>query len=107
MRTRMQWRAAPCHRTGRRSNEAAHDVEEGGLARAVGSDDAERLTRLDVQCYVLERDQSAEPHADVVQAQSLTRSRRRHAHRRALSVSAVGGGTTVFRASRAAKKRTS
>src|SRR5256886_8326651 len=44
--------------------EAADDVEQRGLARAVGPDDGEDLPALDVQAHAAQREQSAEAHAD-------------------------------------------
>src|SRR2546426_4208682 len=44
--------------------EAADDVEQRGLAGAVGPDDGEDLPALDVQAHAAQREQSAEAHAD-------------------------------------------
>src|SRR2546425_8768769 len=44
--------------------EAADDVEQRGLARAVGPDDGEDLPALDVQAHAAQREQSAKAHAD-------------------------------------------
>ena len=40
---------------------AGHHVDEGRLARAVCSDDADNLARPDLDCHVVRRDNSAEP----------------------------------------------
>src|SRR5256885_2196161 len=80
-RTAPRHAARPAHAAPLGADEAADDVEESGLARAVGSDDADDPAGLDHERQVVERHQATEAHPDAVQRQAVhghhARSRRR------------------------------
>ncbi len=50
-----------------------HHVEERGLARTVGPDQAQNLTGVDAEIDVVQRGQTAELHRDVVDGQEYLR----------------------------------
>src|SRR5258705_2761930 len=55
--------------------EAADDVEERGLAGAVGADDGQDLAALDLEAHLVQRHQRAEAHADGLHFQQGPRHR--------------------------------
>ena len=61
------------HAAGVGAHEAADDVEQRRLARAVGADDADDLAGRDRQRDVVERRQAAEAHRETVHPQHLRR----------------------------------
>ena len=75
---------AEAHAAGVGAHEAADDVEERRLARAVGADHADDLAGRDRQRDVVERRQAAEAHRETVHLQHLCRfvARERRTHRR-------------------------
>ena len=62
------------HRAGGGVVDPADDVEQGGLAGAVRSDQATDLARFDVEGQIAQGDDASEPHRDVTYIQQ------RHAH---------------------------
>ena len=55
--------------TGRRLVQAAHAVEQRGLAGTVRPDEGADLALLDVEAEPIQSDHAAEPHLDVVDGQ--------------------------------------
>src|SRR5439155_5137917 len=51
-------------RSGGRLDEAGHSVDDGGLARPVGSDQTHHLTRAYLEADVVDRPDTTEPHAE-------------------------------------------
>ena len=72
-RTRSSDGLAEPHAAGVGADEAADDVEQRRLARAVGADDADDLAGRDRQRDVVERRQAAEAHRETVHPQHLRR----------------------------------
>ena len=61
--------AAEDHASALRAHDAGDDAHQGGLARAVGADETEKLTLVHLERDVFEGNHSAESHGDVLDVQ--------------------------------------